>query len=361
MSTMKSKIYLPVLALMLCLGAFLFPMTAHAQTADTTPPTITAELSGELLKAAAKDDTGVEAIFIGKHRFATLVNGTASVRFKDYAGTEKQVEVYATDVAGNRSQSVMVDNPYYVAPAATPRAPAPSSAPSTPAPRPSSSSAPTPASTPAPTQQPSPSVPLPEPQPPTDSVITGGANPLTPDGGGTVQDNATEEDGKEFFTVTTAAGNVYYLVIDRQRGTQNVYFLSPVTEDDLLGLADGGSVEPAPVQPEPKPSETPASTSQPQPEPPAQKGGVGTGTIIFILLAVAAVGGAAYYIKIVKPKQQAKDEEGYEDDWDEPGADDGGEEEYFFEDESEEAGANAQNGFDNGSAARYNATTDQEN
>lgn len=63
------------------------------------------------------------------------------------------------------------------------------------------------------------------------------AKPFTPDGTGTVVDNATDEDGKEFFTITTPSENVFYLVIDRQRTEENVYFLNAVTEKDLLALA----------------------------------------------------------------------------------------------------------------------------
>ena len=38
--------------------------------------------------------------------------------------------------------------------------------------------------------------------------------PFTPEGTGTVLDNATDQDGKEFFTITTADEAVFYLVID---------------------------------------------------------------------------------------------------------------------------------------------------
>ena len=59
-------------------------------------------------------------------------------------------------------------------------------------------------------------------------------NPFTPDGTGTVVDNATDEDGKEFYTITTADESVFYLVIDKQKTSENVYFLNTVTTDDLL-------------------------------------------------------------------------------------------------------------------------------
>ena len=48
-------------------------------------------------------------------------------------------------------------------------------------------------------------------------------NPFTPDGTGTVVDNATDEDGKEFYTITTADESVFYLVIDKQKTSENVY------------------------------------------------------------------------------------------------------------------------------------------
>jgi len=63
-------------------------------------------------------------------------------------------------------------------------------------------------------------------------------NPFTPAGTGTVIDNATDADGKEFYTIMTPSENVFYLIIDRQRETENVYFLNAVTEKDLLALAE---------------------------------------------------------------------------------------------------------------------------
>ena len=54
-------------------------------------------------------------------------------------------------------------------------------------------------------------------------------NPFSTDGTGTVVDNATDEDGKEFYTITTPDENIFYLVIDKQKTTDNVYFLNAVT------------------------------------------------------------------------------------------------------------------------------------
>lgn len=121
-------------------------------------------------------------------------------------------------------------------------------------------------------------------------------SPFTPEGTGTVVDNATEEDGKEFFTITTQDEAVFYLVIDRQRGTENVYFLNAVTADDLMALAEGEA------EPEPEPESAPEPTPEPEPEPEPQGGGMGT---LLLALAVAAVGGGAgWYFKIYKPRQE---------------------------------------------------------
>ena len=75
-------------------------------------------------------------------------------------------------------------------------------------------------------------------------------NPFSTDGTGTVVDNATDEDGKEFYTITTPDENIFYLVIDKQKTTDNVYFLNAVTEADLLPSRNRS---PSPQRPRRKP------------------------------------------------------------------------------------------------------------
>lgn len=133
-------------------------------------------------------------------------------------------------------------------------------------------------------------------------------NPFTPAGTGTVIDNATDADGKEFYTIMTPNENVFYLIIDRQRETENVYFLNAVTEQDLMALAEvsedsGASAVPDPAPaPEPTPEPEPVPTPEPEPE----KGG-GMGMMVVVVLVVLAGGGAAYYFKIYRPKQEQAD------------------------------------------------------
>jgi len=61
---------------------------------------------------------------------------------------------------------------------------------------------------------------------------------LTPDGTGTVVDNIMTVNEIEFFTVTTDDGSDFFLVVDRQRTSNNVYLLNTVTEADLMALAE---------------------------------------------------------------------------------------------------------------------------
>ena len=374
---MKNKVRNVLAALVLCMSAVVLPVTAYASTgSDTTPPTLTAALTDDKLAVEASDDmSGVEAVYVDDTRINSLVNGKGTVALKDYAGDGKKVTVYAVDYSGNRSKEVKLDNPYYEEPAQTQAASsaAPQSsggetqaAPSqTPAPSPSannasgnsesSQAAETPSTSQEETEDSSESS---DTEDETESAVPEGA--FTPEGTGTVLDSATEqEDDKQFYTITTADGNVFYLIIDGKRDSENVnvfyliidgkrdsenvYFLNGVTEEDLLSLAqqdnggesaievvtcnctekcEAGAVNTdcpickndlngclGKVTEEPAPEET----EQPEAEP--EKSGGNTGMIIFLVIALAAAGGLGYYFKIVRPKQQAAmDEDEFEDD-----------------------------------------------
>ena len=135
------------------------------------------------------------------------------------------------------------------------------------------------------------------------------SNPFTPDGTGMVTDTATDEDGKQFYTITTPAGNTFYLIIDLERDSNNVYFLDAVTEADLLALAElsGESVTTTADTEQALEDDAEAvTTTEPETEQP-ESGNAG------MLLLVAAVvligGGAAWYFKIHRPKQQMAEPE----------------------------------------------------
>ena len=361
---MRTKRISLLVALVFLIGAMTLPMTAFAAgDKDTTPPTLTAVLDEETVKIVSSDDnSGVGAVYIGKTRGNSLVDGKASVSLKDYAGTDKKVSVYAVDYAGNRSDTVKFDNPYYKEPAPTekPAAPTQASQSSTPATKPAQTPAASSGSTGTGTQSgnsgssntgtasggtnsqggSSGSTGNSGTPEPTTSSVPDGA--FTPEGTGTVLDSATGEDGdKQFYTITTEAGNVFYLIIDGKRDDNNVYFLNGVTEADLMALAEknDGSVSVIPAAdvctckekceagkvntgcPVCKNDlngcigkEKPAEPEEPA-EPEQSKKDTGSvGTIIFIIVALLAVGGVGYYVKIVRPKQQAADEDEFDED-----------------------------------------------
>ena len=377
------------LALMATIGAMAFPLTAYAAgDKDTTPPELAASLDGGTLKIESSDDnSGVEAVFVDGNRVNALVDGAASVTLKDYAGTEKQVSVYAQDYAGNRSETVKLDNPYYEEPKETPKPSAAAQGQESTAQKPaaSSSSTATPAQnsnsgSTAAQNNGSGSTPArgtssgnasggsdagtnggssdPREETEATSSIPDGA--FTPEGTGTVLDEADGESGdKQFYTITTEAGNVFYLIIDGKREDNNVYFLNGVTEADLMALAEkgDGSVSTIPEaetctctekceagevntacpvckndlksctgkeKPDKDKDEEPA-----EPEKPEKDTG-SAGTVIFVIVALLAVGGVGYYVKIVRPKQQAEDD-GYGEGFDPDEA--YGEPEYLSEDD----------------------------
>lgn len=296
---MKTKL-LTVFALVLCMSAFLLPVSAYAaaetepgrlgeqfgDSRTTSPPTVEAWLSEDILFIEAADSgTGVEAVFVNEERINYRVDGGLALFASDYGDEGDSISIYAVDFAGNKSETVTVEIPQTTA----------------------------------------------DPEPAEQATQS---NPFTPDGQATVVDEATDSDGKSFYTFSTPAGNVFYLIIDHQSSSDNVYFLNAVTEDDLLALAEssdnsGSSAVPTP---DPVPTTDPEPTADPDLEPTEESGG-GNGTMIFIVIAIIALGGAGYYIKILRPKQQASqmgddDEDDYED---------GDDDEYMeFEDEPED-------------------------
>ena len=132
-------------------------------------------------------------------------------------------------------------------------------------------------------------------------------NPLTPDGNATLVDQASDKDGKEFYTFTSPTGNQFFLIIDKQRSDHNVYFLDYVTEKDLISLAKKDKENPliteAP-EPETKQPEPEVKEEKPVEETKPEKKQNNTGIFLILLLVTVGVGIVAYYFKILKPKQE---------------------------------------------------------
>lgn len=130
------------------------------------------------------------------------------------------------------------------------------------------------------------------------------------------------EGTKEFYTISTKSGKVFYLVIDNSKSQDNVYFLTEVSEKDLMNFTLSDTVtlpevdtvyaEPETEEPEPtqEPEEEEPETEEVQM--PEDKSPVGS-YLLFGLIAAGALG-AGYYFKVYKPKHEYDDEDEYEDD-----------------------------------------------
>ena len=201
--------------------------------------------------------------------------------------------------------------------------------------------------------------PNPEPLPETteapqeEEPTTGGMEPegvpVTPEGNATLVDDFYGDN--QLITVTTKAGNYFYILIDRANEDKEtaVHFLNQVDDADLQALLEDGKAAPetctcttkcaagavntnCPVcktnmtectGPEPEPQE-PEETEQPQ-EGEAKGSGMG-GLVVFLVVALIGGGAALYFFKFKKPKADTKggdelDEYDFgedEDDEDEP-------------------------------------------
>jgi len=136
--------------------------------------------------------------------------------------------------------------------------------------------------------------------------------PLTPDGTGTVIDNVTNEDGKEFFTITTPSKHVFYLIIDRQKNAENVYFLDAVTDKDLLALAKSDN-EDVSGSSSSKVTSTPETSSAPTASTPTvssvsrpERQNNSAGIAAIAVLAAVLAGAAVWFFKFRKPGKKDK-------------------------------------------------------
>ena len=332
---------------------------------DFTKPTLNAAVSDGLLSIQAHDtDSGIKAVYVNGYEFTELTNGVLNIRLQQFDAGYQYFTISAMDNAGNMSEVYKTANPYYTDPEkedSSEKNPAEQLPVNAQATKPSSATA----------------------------QVT--EHTKTDSDGNTVSENSLadqkkqamaeaaasekaeesgekekSETGKEFYTIQTASEKVFYLIIDRDGEEEMVYFLTEVTENDLLNVtADNSETLPKnsaalesaiPVtegalpnnngetEREEEPTEEPAedgeeNTEEPEPEP--EKTGENPMATYAILgiVAVAAIGGGYYFKVVRKKKEEFLDEDDDEEDEEEEYEDDGeneGSEDDFFEDDKEE-------------------------
>lgn len=307
---------------------------------DTTRPTLNAAVSDGLLSIQVHDtDSGAKAVYVNGYEFTNLTNGTLNIRLQQFDAGYQYFTISALDNAGNMSEVYKTANPYYKDPAdesdENPAEQLPESAEAT--------------------------------KPGNATAIVTEHTKTDSNGNTTSQMSAAEqkkqamaeadkaekeelgqeeeeaEQGKEFYTIQTATDKVFYLIIDRDGEQELVYFLTEITENDLLNVTSDNSetlpknsaaLESAipvtdgalpnnntePLE-EPEQTEevegTEENTEETEQEP--EEKAEPNPMISYVLiggLAVAFIGGA-YYFKVVRKKKEDFIEDEDEDEEDE--------------------------------------------
>ena len=285
---------------------------------DSTPPTVKAGVSGEVICIEATDSTsGVAAVYVNGHKLK-YSGTTLDANIREYADGRQQIAIYAVDLAGNVSQKVYVKNPFYgmddsgssgndSKPSATKK---PSSG--------GARTTPKPTATPMPTDVPQTTM---QPQttaaPDIDALyallaqLAGGAETGEPTEGKpfsmggnmkTVDLLYSKATNKQFITVQTRKGETYYLVIDYDKpldkdGEQyETYFLNLVDDHDLFGVVSKDE------QPTPEPTATPTPKPTAEPKPETEKATDSAAMMALVLLVMLIAGGAAAFVVLGKKR-----------------------------------------------------------
>ena len=130
-----------------------------------------------------------------------------------------------------------------------------------------------------------------------------GQKPLSPPGNLTLVDDysGAQASDKQFITVTTKSGNIFYIIIDRAGDKENVHFLNLVDEADLLAILVKEKKDVPPPTTSPAPAQTATPTLDPTSTEPKSNNTMG---LLIMTLVIAAIGGGAFYhFKVLKPKQ----------------------------------------------------------
>lgn len=213
---------------------------------DTEKPTLAASLTDGVLTIQGNDTvSGITAVTVNGTTYTDLKDGMLRVQLTQKDFTTKQIEITVTDGAGNTSEKYVLQNPYYEwakkqaekqktssdsngAMVTTTSADATGTEKTTTSPLPQDAQASEPTDAKGTVD---------------DRTVTGIEEQLNKEGetADSVTKTATEGT-KEFYTISTKSGKIFYLIIDNSKSQDNVYFLTEVSEKDLMNFTLSDSV-----------------------------------------------------------------------------------------------------------------------
>lgn len=295
---------------------------------DSEKPTLAASLTDGVLTILGKDTiSGIASITVNGTEYSDLTDGTLKIQLTQKDFTTKKIEITATDTAGNTSDKYSLQNPYYEwavkqAIAQSADANGNNTTTTTPTGEEQQVTSPLP-------QDAKPSEPTTSTGTVEDRTVTGIEQELA-EQNETVDkiSSTTTAAGKEFYTISTKSGKVFYLIIDNEQSQDNVYFLTEVDEQDLMNFSlsdtvtlpdvdtvyatvddeDDQTETPAPEEESTEESEAPEEPEVQEPEKTSN-----LGSYLLIGLIAAGVGAGAWYMKIYKPKHEFDDDDEYEE------------------------------------------------
>ena len=173
------------------------PEEVNEAEAEIKKPTLNAAVSDKALTVNAVSDAGIKAIYINGYEFRNTGNGNLKIKLTQFDAGYNKFYIYAEDNNGLTSDLYELDNPYYDEDK---------------------------------TDDKDPSKEL-----PVDASATDPTEAV-----GTVSEHLFSG-GREFYQIETENGKVFYLIVDMLSDEEKVYFLTEISERDLLNATSDTS------------------------------------------------------------------------------------------------------------------------
>ena len=106
-------------------------------------------------------------------------------------------------------------------------------------------------------------------------------------------------DAREFLTFQTKSGKVFHLIINHDEPDSNVQLLTEVSEQDLLNMIEQDQERSGINKVKEEPKKEVVKKEEPEPEAEEPKKEDSKGSFLIVLLIVAGVGGAGYYLSLI--------------------------------------------------------------